>query len=54
MRTLLKNARILKMTGEDIFFSSIVIENDRITYIGEAYDKYLFFRRILLLQNYML
>ena len=40
MRTLLKNARILKMTGEDIFFSSIVIENDRITYIGEAYDKY--------------
>lgn len=40
MRTLLKNARILKMTGEDIFFASIVIENDRITYIGEAYDKY--------------
>ena len=40
MRTLLKNARILKMTGEDIFFSSIVIENDRITYIGEAYNKY--------------
>ena len=40
MRTLLKNARILKMTGEDIFFSSIVVEDDRIVYIGEAYRKY--------------
>ena len=40
MRTLLKNARILKMTGEDVFFSSIVVTDDRITYIGEAYDKY--------------
>lgn len=40
MRTLLKNARILKMTGEDIFFSNIVVTDDRITYIGEAYQKY--------------
>lgn len=40
MRTLLKNARILKMTGEDIFFSNIVVTDDRITYIGEAYEKY--------------
>ena len=40
MRTLLKNARILKMTGEDVFFSNLVVIDDRIAYIGEAYDKY--------------
>ena len=40
MRTLLKNARILKMTGEDVFFSNLVVIDDRIAYIGEAYNKY--------------
>lgn len=40
MRTLLKNARILKMTGEEVFFSNLVVIDDRISYIGEAYDKY--------------
>ncbi len=40
MRTLLKNARVLKMTGENVFFSNIVVENDRISYIGNDYEKY--------------
>lgn len=40
MRTLLKNARILKMTGEEVFFSNLVVIDDRIAYIGEAYGKY--------------
>lgn len=34
MKTLLKNARILKMNGEPIFFGNIVIINDKIAYIG--------------------
>ena len=40
MRTLLRDARVLKMTGEDIIFSSIVVEDDRILYIGNDYEKY--------------
>ena len=40
MKTLLKNGRILKMNGEDIFFASIVIEDDRILYIGDDYEQY--------------
>ena len=40
MRTLLKNARVLKMTGENVFFSNIVVENDRVSYIGNDYEKY--------------
>ena len=35
MKTLLKNARILKMTGEDIFIGEIAIENNKITYVGK-------------------
>ena len=40
MRTLLKNARILKMTDENILFSSMVIIDDRIAYIGDDYEGY--------------
>ena len=35
MKTLLKNARILKMTDENIIHGSIAISDNRITYIGE-------------------
>ena len=35
MKTLLKNARILKMTDENIIHGSIAIDGNRITYIGE-------------------
>ncbi len=35
MKTLLKNARLLKMNGEPITFTNIVIENNIISYIGE-------------------
>lgn len=40
MKTLLSNARILKMNGEDIFFGNIVIQDDRIIYIGDDFSKY--------------
>ena len=40
MKTLLKNARILKMTDENIFFGNIVIDNSRIEYIGDDYEKF--------------
>ena len=40
MKTLLKNARILKMNDEDIFLGNVVVENDRIIYIGEDFSKY--------------
>ena len=45
MKTLLKNAKILKMTDENIIEGNIVITNNRISYIGKdiesdsAYDK---------------
>lgn len=35
MKTLLKNARILKMTDENIVIGNLLIEDDRIAYIGE-------------------
>ena len=35
MKTLLKNARILTMKSKDIFFGDILVENNRIKYIGE-------------------
>ena len=40
MRTLLKNARILKMTDENIIFSSMVIIDDHIAYIGDDYEQF--------------
>lgn len=40
MRTLLKNARILKMTDENIVIGNLVIEDDRIAYIGQESDKF--------------
>lgn len=40
MKTLLKNARILKMDDSPILLGNIVIENDRIIYIGNDIDKY--------------
>ena len=40
MRTLLKNARILKMTDENILFSSMVIIDDHIAYIGDDYEQF--------------
>ena len=40
MKILLKNARILKMTNEEIIFSNLVIEDDRIQYIGDDVDKF--------------
>lgn len=40
MKTLLKNARILKMDKEEIIFSSLVIQDDRIIYIGDNYASY--------------
>ncbi len=42
MKTLFKNARILKMTGEEIFFGNLVVEGNRISYIGDVIpqDKY--------------
>ena len=38
MKTLLKNARILKMTDENIVIGNLLIEDDRIAYIGENVD----------------
>lgn len=42
MKTLFKNARILKMTGEDIFFGNLIVDGNRISYIGNEIpnDKY--------------
>ena len=40
MKTLLKNARILKMTDKNIIYGDIVIQDDRIEYIGKESDAY--------------
>ena len=40
MRTLLKNARVLKMTDDQIIWANMVIENDKIAYIGENYQRF--------------
>ena len=40
MRTLLRNARLLKMVDDNIIFTNVVIEDDRIKYIGDDYLKY--------------
>ncbi len=40
MKTLLKNARILKMTDENIVIGNLIIEDDRIAYIGPESDKF--------------
>ena len=38
MKTLLKNARILKRVEEEIFRGEILVDEDRIEYIGEKYE----------------
>ena len=40
MKTLLKNARILKMTDDQITTGNLVIDNDRIVYIGNDYESF--------------
>ena len=40
MKTLLQNARILKMDDTPIFMGNIVIEDKTIIYIGDDYNKY--------------
>ena len=40
MKTLLKNARVIKMIDDTVIFANIVIEDDRIKYIGDKIDKY--------------
>lgn len=40
MKTLLKNARILKMTDDQLIIGNLVIENDRIVYIGTDSDRF--------------
>lgn len=40
MKTLLKNARILKMDDTPIFFGSIVVIDNKIAYIGDDYKKF--------------
>ena len=40
MKTLLKNARLLKMDKEEIIYSSLVIKDDRIIYIGDDFDQF--------------
>lgn len=40
MKTLLQNARILKMDDTPIFFGNIVIENDKIIYIGDDINQF--------------
>ncbi len=40
MKILLKNARILKMDGADIFFGNIVVNDKVIAYIGDDYNQF--------------
>ena len=40
MKTLLKNARVIKMIDDKVIFANIVIEDDRIKYIGDKIDNY--------------
>lgn len=48
MRTILfKNARILKMTGENIFISNLVVGENKIIYIGDNYESYGPFDKII-------
>ena len=47
MKTLLKNARILKMTDESILYGDIVIIDDKIAYIGEKSDSFSPFDKVI-------
>ncbi|MGM9874177.1 MAG: amidohydrolase [Bacilli bacterium] len=48
MKTLLKNCRILSMKdGEDIYISNIVIIDSKIKYIGEHYENYQPFDKVI-------
>lgn len=48
MNTILfKNARILKMTGEAIFISNLVVRDNKIAYIGDEYESYGPFDKII-------
>ena len=46
-KILFKNARILKMNGEDIQISNLVVNDNKIEYIGDNYGKYGPFARII-------
>lgn len=46
MKTLLKNARILKMTDNQLIIGNLVIEDDRIAYIGVDSDKFAPFDKV--------
>lgn len=45
MKILFKNARILKMNGQPIFISSLVVDGNKIAYIGDKYNGYAPFDR---------
>lgn len=45
MKTVFKNARILKMDDTPIFISNLVVDGNRIAYIGNDYKKYAPFDR---------
>lgn len=47
MKTLFKNARILKMNDEPIFISSVVVIDNKIAYIGDDFNIYGPFDRIV-------
>ena len=47
MKTLLKNARILKMTDESILYGDMVIIDDKIAYIGENSDSFMPFDKVI-------
>lgn len=46
-KILFKNARILKMNGEDIFISNLVTNDNLIEYIGDDYEPYGPFDRVI-------
>ena len=47
MKTLFKNARILKMNGEPIIQTSLLVEENRIKYIGDSYEEFAPFDRVI-------
>lgn len=47
MKILFRNASILKMDGSPILYSNLVVEDNRISYIGSEYEKYGPFDRVI-------
>ena len=47
MKYLFKNARILKMNGEEIFFGDLIVKDNRIAYVGKSIDHKDTFDRII-------